>query len=240
MPRRTLFSALIACIAGACGSEDRAITQPTPSNAPPPSVVYFGPSTLNPPDNRASRRLLLSYNRIPTPGPSQFVPARVYDDFWSGVTTAIRTVSWQGGYCFGSPALGPLPPPVATSPSFEIAFHHDNNGSPSGYPLLSDYAVTLTPADAHEQFVFDTGPTTGECGSAAPNASYYDYTAVLPSPFPITAGIRYWFSVRADMRAGGSWGWRVGMQGNNHSKQNAPMSSVATTPWDLAFSLSDQ
>ena len=108
MPRPYLFGAFIACIAGACGSEDRGITQPTPSSAPPPSVVYFVHNTLNRPDNRTSRRLLISANLIPTPGPSQFVPLRVYDDFTSGVTTAIRTVSWQGGYCGGSPALGPL------------------------------------------------------------------------------------------------------------------------------------
>jgi hypothetical protein len=168
------------------------------------------------------------------------VPLRVYDDFTSAVTTAIRTVSWQGGYCGGSPLFGPLPPPVATSPSFQIGFHRDSNGSPSGYPLLADYDVTLTPADAHEQFAFDTGPTTGQCTSEAPNASYYDYTTVLPTPFPITAGIRYWFSVRADMRAGGSWGWRVGMHDNNYSKMNGPQSSLVTTTWDLAFSLSDR
>ena len=232
MPRRSLFSALIACIAAACGSDDRGVTQPTPLSG----LVH---NTLNPSGNRTSRRLLLSAIRIPTPGPSQSVPLRVYDDFTSARTTAIRTVSWQGGYCGG--ALGPLPPPVATSPSFQIAFHRDNNGSPSGYPLLADYDVTLTPADAHEQFAFDTGPTTGQCISEAPNASYYDYTAVLPSPFPITAGTRYWFSVRADMRnAAALWGWRVGMEDNNHSKMNGPQSSIVTTPWDLAFSLSDQ
>ena len=240
MPRYVLITTL-ACMATACGSEDRGITQPTPSSAPWPSVVYLVHNTLNPPDNRASRRLLLSAIQNPTPGPSQSVPLRVYDDFTSAVTTAIRTVSWQGGYCGGSPAVGPLPPPVATSPSFQIAFHRDSNGSPSGSPSLADYDVTLTPADAHEQFAFDTGPTTGQCTSEAPNASYYDYTAVLPSPFPITAGVRYWLSVRADMRnAGASWGWRVGMRDNNHSKVNAPQSSLLTTTFDLAFSLSDR
>ena len=28
--------------------------------------------------------------------------------------------------------------------------------------------------------------------------AYYDYTAVLPMPFPVTAGARYWLLIRAD------------------------------------------
>jgi hypothetical protein len=133
--------------------------------------------------------------------------------------------------------FSPVPPPVATSRSFQIAFRPDANGRPSDRTL---YGVTFTPADAHEQFAFDTGPTTGSCDREAPNASYYDYTAVLPTPFPITAGIRYWLIVRADMRdTGGIWGWRTGVNDNNYSMLNGPLSALLTSPVDFAFSLSD-
>ena len=160
------------------------------------------------------------------------------------MSTSIRTVSWQGGYCGGRPDLGSVPPPTATSRFFRIAFFRDDNGSPYALGVAGGsalYEITVTPADAHERFAFDTGSTTGGCAREAPNASYYDYFAVLPIPFPVTAGIRYWLIVRADMReTGGTWGWRTGTHDNNHSKLLGPLSALITTPVDLAFSLSDQ
>lgn len=238
MPRYVLVTVLW-CLAAACGSGERGITQPTS-----PRGVVFVHNTVNPPANRTSRGLQLSELRNRTPGILGFVDHQSYDDFTSAVTTTIRAVSWQGGYCGGAPLSGPVTPPVATSRSFQIAFFRDDNGSPyalgvSGGSAL--YEVTVTPADANERFAFDTGPTAGGCVREAPNASYYDYTAVLPTPFAVAAGVRYWLIVRADMRdTGGTWGWRTGTHDNNHSKLLGPLSTLITFPADLAFSLSDQ
>src|SRR5262245_43896903 len=233
---RYVLVIVLGCIAAGCGSDDRGVTQPTPQSA-----VVLVHDTLNPPSNRSSRRLLLSENRYWPPGYLGFVDHRAYDDFTSPVTTASCTVSWQGGHCEAAPFEGgiqpPIQPPVGTSRSFQIAFYSDNNGRPS----ITLHDVTLTPADAHEQFTFDTGPTTGGCNGEAPSASYYDYTAVLPTPFPVTAGIRYWFMVRADVvQSRSTWGWRVGMPDNNYSMLSAPQSSLAAWSGDLAFSLSAQ
>lgn len=88
MPRYVLITTL-ACMGAACGSDHDGITQPTPS-----VLVH---NTLNPPGDRASRRLSLSDLQIRPPGSLGFVPHEAHDDFTSAVTTAIRTVSWQGG-----------------------------------------------------------------------------------------------------------------------------------------------
>jgi len=58
---RYLFSAVFACIAAACGSEERGITQPSPQSGP--LAVVLVQNTLNAPDNRASRSLMHSYLR---------------------------------------------------------------------------------------------------------------------------------------------------------------------------------
>src|SRR5262245_29613269 len=123
MLRRNLFSAVVACIAAACGSEDRGVTQPTPHRAVARAQIH---DTLNHPGSRTIRGLAGSALRNSTPGFLGFVDAQTYDDFTSAVGTAIRTVSWQGGYCGGG-SFAPVPPPVATSRSFEITFYADAN-----------------------------------------------------------------------------------------------------------------
>ena len=166
-----------------------------------------------------------------------------FDDFTSAATTTIRAVSWQGGYCTGGatppPGTIPQPPPTAASSSFQLAFYRDDSNGRPGWLGAALYEVTLTPVEAHEQFAFDSGSTANGCSWQSPNATYYDYTAVLPTPFPVTAGTRYWLLVRADTRNTGiAWGWRLGKQDNNYSADVSQF--LYTYPWDLAFSLSDQ
>lgn len=117
--------------------------------------------------------------------------------------------------------------------------NRDNNSGYPNWPSTALYEVTFTPADVHERFTFDSGSTANGCSWESPNATYYDYTAVLPTPFPVTAGTRYWLLVLADTRNTGiGWGWRVGRQDNNHSANM--VQSLQIGPFDLAFSLSDQ
>jgi hypothetical protein len=232
---RHIIGVLIACALGfACGSGNRGITQPSPQ-----AVLVH--NTLNPPDDRATRSIVHSYEH---PNPFGFPSANplAFDDFMSAVTTTIRTVSWQGGYCSGvvtpPPGTSPEPPPTAASTSFQLSFYRDFNGRPA-WGGAGLYDITLTPAEAHEQFTFDSGPTANGCGWQSPNATYYDYTAVLPTAFPVTAGTRYWLLVRADTRnAGIAWGWRLGNRDNNYSASNTQF--LYTNPWDLAFALSEQ
>lgn len=113
-----------------------------------------------------------------------------WDDFTSAATDPIRTMSWQGGYCGTLASSGP---PPAASIEFDISFSSDYLGRPL---WAFSPQVRFTPNDAHEQFAFY------ENGCA-----YYDYTAVLPTPFPVTAGTRYWLLIAAKMSSG-RWAWR--------------------------------
>lgn len=233
---------LAMCISVAvanCGGTER-----TPSTAPsavsmvPVVFVHYG---FNPADNQASRTLVPSENNVNEPGILGFVAHRVFDDFTSEVTAIIRTVSWQGGYCAGAggfPGAPPISPPAAAARSFQILFYSDVGGRPNwnGAPL---YDVTVSATDAHEQFTFDTGPTTAGCNQQPWTASYYDYAAVLPTPFAVTAGTRYWLIVLADTRGTRTtWGWRVGRADNNYSMVNGQGGVLSTQTIDFAFSLS--
>jgi hypothetical protein len=70
------------------------------------------------------------------------------------------------------------------------------------------------------------------------DCAYYDYMAVLPMPFPVTAGTRYWLLIRADRLDTGIYrGWRVGRQDNSISALGALNGGIRTQPRDLALSL---
>ena len=217
---------VMAAVLG-CGGH---ATMPSPV---PPQFTHF---TLNAVDDRSARQLHESY--LPNTPPGILTGGAVNhlaaDDFTPLVTTAIRTISWQGGYCDAGPSGAVVPPPTADARAFVVSFYADRNGIPQPFGGTELYQVRPTPADAHEQFMFDTGAATNPC-------SYYQYTAVLPTPFPVTAGTRYWLSVQTDIRVGGPrWGWSGGTSDNNYSVFSGLGIQMLTSTDDLAFSLSDR
>ena len=207
------------------------------ATAPGPLPPQFTHFTLNAADDRGTRQLHDSY--LPNTPPGILTGGAVNhlaaDDFTPLVTTAIRAVAWQGGYCGAAPLGAVAPPPTADSRAFVVSFYADRNGMPQPYGGTELYQVRLTPADANEQFTFDSGATANAC-------SYYQYTALLPTPFPVTAGTRYWLAVQADVRGdvGTSWGWRAGTPDNNYSVVSGLGIQMLASTADLAFSLSDR
>jgi len=227
---RYLLAAVLASTVVACASEGRGITEPTPpSTEPTPPSGAFVHNTLNPPDNRSFLEIKGSW-RYSTYFPMLDTLAPwTWDDFTSAETATIRTVSWQGGYC----QRRGLAPISATAISFDVSFYPDGNGRPQ-YFGTSLYAARFTPAEAREQFAFDSSWNELDC-------AYYDYTAILPTPFPVTAGTRYWLLIMAEIGSTGpSWGWRLGGQDNGISARGTLKGGIFTSPSDLAFSLSNR
>ena len=225
---------LIAAALG-CGGHP---TAPSPA----PLQIHF---TLNAADDRGARVLHDSYLPNTPPGflTGGLVNHLAADDFTPMVTTAIRTIAWQGGYCGGTPFGAVAPPPTANSRAFVVSFYADRNGMPQPFGGTELYQMRLTPAEAHEQFTFDSGATANGCGSQTPNATYYQYSADLATPFSVTAGTRYWVLVQADIpgNVGIAWGWRAGTHDNNYSVVSGPQGlPLLTSTIDLAFSLSDR
>jgi len=231
--QRLLLGAVLASRVAACGSE------PTAPTAPPEVFVH---NTLNPSGNRSPDvSFSFAYEQYVTPF-SNLAPW-AFDDFTSAEAATIRTVSWQGSYCREG-ILAPPGPPPAVSILFRVQFVSDVNGRPQsfGVPL---HATTFTPADAHEQFAFNSlwhqNETDSECAS-------YSYRATLPTPFSATAGKRYWLLIQsvisnaAPIPAGGgvAWGWRISSPDNNVSAYGDLHGGIATVPRDLAFSLSSR
>jgi hypothetical protein len=234
--RRSLLNAAVACILLGCGSEDRGITQPSPNAV---SAVH---NTLLAPTNRSLLYLAGSWvYDTDSPILLDLLPYSL-DDFTSATSTSIRAVSWQGGYC--NPIVPGQPPVVApradSTSAFQIWFVADRNGTPQTTSML--YQMTLTAGEAHEAFAFDAHTATGVVYvQNEADCAYYDYTAVLPMPFPVTAGTRYWLQIRAREGAGKLgifWGWRVGSLDNGISATGSVHGNTLTTkPIDLAFSL---
>ena len=224
---------MLTVTVAACGTADTGMTQPTQSDIPPSSVVFFVHNTLNDPDNRSSLDVSRSWLGDYLPGFTSLRPW-AYDDFASAAVATIRAVSWQGGYCLQKgPGLPPRDgPPRTVAKTFELWFVRDANGRPQEGAILQQ--LTLTSAEAHEQFAFDSVRNDADC-------AYYDYTVVLPRPFSAMAGTRYWLRIRADI--GGAlapWGWRVGQQDNGVSASGTGNSGNIIVARDLAFSLSSQ
>lgn len=228
--RPFFLGAVLACIVAACGSDNR--SQPIPSNPIAPSTPAPSPPTPSP----TPARPVVIHDSLNVPGDRNILDLeksvavitywsgagllpRMLDDFTSPVTAAIRTVSWQGAYCRKGIR--------ADSNSFYVGFDRDKNGRPEYLGTL--YFVTLTPAEMKEQFAFEIAGRDESC-------YYYDYTAVLPTPFPVTAGSRYWLQIVA-RRDDTNWSWRAGQPDNGIAALESRSVFFMLTK-DLAFSLS--
>ena len=87
-----LAVASIAVISACGGSKTESPTQPTPAPAPVPAAPVVVHDSLQPRDNRQPTRL---YESMKSSGFWYYMT----DDFVSPVSTEIRVVRWQGGYC---------------------------------------------------------------------------------------------------------------------------------------------
>jgi hypothetical protein len=144
------------------------------------------------------------------------------DDFTSATSTS-NPRGCRGRAAIATNSSG-QPPVVAPRADSTSAFQ--SGLSPTATELLRTtsmlYQMTLTAGEAHEAFAFDAHTATGVVVYVQNEAdcAYYDYTAVLPMPFPVTAGTRYWLQIRAREGAGELgifWGWRVGSLDNGIS-----------------------
>ena len=113
---------------------------------------------------------------------------RVFDDFTIATGGSIASITWRGMYYDNAnPLPTDAPPPVEDVQSWQISIWSDSPGGPDAPLLLID----LPAADVSSTFlgtgVFTAGPSY--------NASFYDYTAALPSAFYANAGTKYWFGL---------------------------------------------
>jgi len=154
---------------------------------------------------------------------------QVYDDFVSPSAGVIRSIEWQG---IRRTRVAPL--------RFALSFIADDG---KGFPLRQTlepgtsrpkalYAVTYSMTDVNER----PGVTQACDNSPQEPCGSYDYSVVLPAPFSVVAGTRYWLMIQAESSpsAPSSWLWRKGQPDNSFS---VPSIANATMPWDFAFAL---
>jgi hypothetical protein len=154
---------------------------------------------------------------------------QVYDDFVSPSSGVIRSIEWQG---IRRTRVAPL--------RFALYFLPDDG---RGFPLRLTpepgtnrpkalYAVTYSMTDVNER----PGVTQACDNSPQEPCGSYDYSVILPTPFAVAAGTRYWLMIQAESSpdAPSSWLWRKGQPDNSFS---VPSYANATMPWDFAFAL---
>ena len=120
-------------------------------------------------------------------------------------TGVIRSIDWQG---IRRTRVAPL--------RFALYFIADDG---RGFPLRQTlepgtnrpkalYAVTYSMTDVNER----PGVTQACDNSPQEPCGSYDYSVVLPAPFSVVAGTRYWLMIQAESSpsAPSSWLWRKG------------------------------
>ncbi|HET7224803.1 MAG TPA: T9SS type A sorting domain-containing protein [Candidatus Eisenbacteria bacterium] len=128
--------------------------------------------------------------------PSAIVPpdgvdgnAMIWDSFTLGTNQTITDIHWRGGYT--------------------------NFLSGAGESPVLDFVIAIWPTVAGQPDVI-AGPLvqynpTGNCGETLAGTfggiPMYDYQYTLPSPFPTTAGTRYWLQIYAHQMPTPFYGW---------------------------------
>ena len=114
-----------------------------------------------------------------------------YDNFSPSTNAYVTAVQWRGNYIAypNVPNNNPVGPDTS---AFTVSFLADDNGSP-GAVLATG---TINNADCNPQSL---GTLSGfqyvnNSGSSY-TITYYSYRAVLPTPFAVTAGQKYWISI---------------------------------------------
>jgi hypothetical protein len=182
--------------------------------------------TLNPPGGAANIQLPISSLR------SGLNETWAIDDFVIAANTAVRIVRWQGIY-------SPVRPTGATR--FHVAFLPDNGSGTAPSPEI-DPATRRGVAIYRGEFPIDQVNERLDVVVPCPNSqlqcSLYDYSVTLPTPLPITQGVRYWLVIQAEAPFNSNalitWGWRRGEPDNQRSRSHI---ANATLPFDFAFAL---
>lgn len=143
--------------------------------------------------------------------------AWVNDDFIASQSGAITHISWQGD---AQPA---------GNTGFTITFIPAVVAGNPYTPTLPELA-TVAP--------LMTVTVPGNAGQTLNTGTLYNFNAVLPTPFNLVKGIRYWINIEST--GINPWGWANGTGGNasiNYCQQTPYVCTLGVS--DRAFSLND-
>ncbi|MEI6067063.1 MAG: hypothetical protein WCP96_06975 [Methylococcaceae bacterium] len=143
--------------------------------------------------------------------------AWVNDDFLATQSGAVSNISWQGDA-----------QPTGNSGFTISIFPAVVNGNPYT-PVLPELA-TVAP--------LMTFTVSGNAGQTLNSVNLYNFNAVLPTPFTLVKGTRYWLNIESN--GVHPWGWANGSGGNfsiNYCQQGPYVCTAGVS--DRAFSLND-
>lgn len=222
---------LTAVLATGCGSD-------TPDTKPSPTPVALH-DTLVPADSSIRNGTIAGARDS-----DYFAP---FDDFTPSANATIRTVEWQGYYCNTAFTGNAIPEPVATSFIIRLAPNEAGAERPSfdafrAITTMGTAQVTTIAASAvRQQLEFTRMDAACAVRNEGDPAAWYRFSANLPSPYPVTAGGRYWLAIYAVIPSGPAvaWHWRFGMQHNSYSVYWS-RGNLALSFGDRAFALRDR
>ena len=126
-----------------------------------------------------------------------------YDNFSPSTTSYVTAVQWRGNYVAypNVPNNNPVGPDTT---AFTVSFLTDDNGHPGA--VLASH--TINDADCHPQSLGTLSGFQYVNGGGGYTITYYSYRAVLPTPFAVAAGQKYWISIVGILSQDNvAWAW---------------------------------
>ncbi len=126
-----------------------------------------------------------------------------YDNFSPTTASYVTAVQWRGNYV-AYPSVPNDNPVGPDTTAFTISFLADDNGSPGDVLATS----TVNNSDCNPQSLGTLGDFVYVGGGSTYTITYYSYRAVLPTPFAVAAGQKYWISIVGILNSNTvAWSW---------------------------------
>ena len=157
-----------------------------------------------------------------------------YDNFSPAAASYVTAVQWRGNY-IAYPDVPNNNPVGPDTTAFTISFLADDNGSPGA--VLATNTVDNSACDPQS-----LGTLSGfeyEGGGTPYTITYYSYRAVLPTPFAVAAGQKYWISIVGVLSSDTVfWGWySSGGANDGNSLQDVGTGTLVSRQFNRDFTL---
>lgn len=146
---------------------------------------------------------------------------RSFENFTIASGGTVQRITWSGLW-FGD--LQPAPPPAPDALSWDIVFYASTGTAPGAQLSLQNFAAAQVTSTFLGNGVLSLGANTNY------NASFYEYSIDITTPFVAQAGTEYWLSVMSQStQLNPSFAWSGATGGDGSSYQQLLGAGMSVT-----------